>query len=178
MSDSISAPDPEALKKLIQLRLSGEISEEQFAEANGQGFAGSDTEDYAPRAAGSARRTTRGADAQAVDSGNKLACLLHVSQLSAYLLPIVGLVAPVIIWFVFRVKHPELSMHLRQYFNWFVSFIIFAVILGILAVTPVAPLAVVGIFALVVAGVAFPIIAGVKAYGGEVWPYPLAFQIF
>jgi len=174
MSDAITAPDPEELKKLVQLRISGEISEEEFAKANRSTFDDSDTPEISSTAANAADRRS----AQSVDSGDKLACFLHVSQLLGYLLPLAGLLLPVIIWFVFKQKHAQLGEHIRNVFNWLITAIIFALGLGILAMTPLAPLALLGIFALVLAGVIFPIIAGIKAFGGEVWDYPLAFKIF
>jgi len=174
MSDAITAPDPEELKKLVQLRIAGEISKEEFAKANRTDFDESDTAEIDNLSDSVANRRT----AQSVDSGDKLACVLHVSQLLGYLLPLAGLLLPVIIWFVFKQKHAQLGEHIRNVFNWLITAIIFAVGLGILAMTPLAPLALAGIFALVLAGIAFPIIAGVKAFGGEVWDYPLAFKIF
>lgn len=174
MSDSMTVPDSEALKKLVQLRISGEISEEEFARANARDFGGLDATELNDQSENSVGNSDR---AQPVDSGNKLSCFLHLSQLLGYLIPLAGLLAPVIIWLVFKQKHAELTDHIRNVFNWVISMIIYVIGLGIVAVTPLAPVSLVGIFALVLAGIVFPIIAGVKAFGGDVWSYPMALRI-
>lgn len=178
MSASMTAPDPEKLKKLIQLRLSGEISEEEFARSSGQDYSDSETAQDEQNAARSTGRSTENTGAQEEARTNKLACILHLSQLSAFLLPLVGLLVPAIIWFCFHKKHPELSEHIRVYWNWVISIFVFTIVLGILAMTPIAMLSIAGLFALVAASIIFPIVAGIKASGGEVWPYPLSLQIF
>lgn len=178
MSTSTTAPDSEELKKLIQLRLSGEISEEEFARASAQGYSNSEMAQDAQPSAGSTGRATDNAGTQTEDRANKLACILHISQLSAFLLPLVGLLIPAVIWFFFHKKHPELSEHIRVYWNWVISILVFTIVLGILSATPLAMLSIAGLFGLIVASVLFPILAGIKASGGEVWSYPLSFQIF
>ena len=95
---------------------------------------------------------------------------LHLSQLANFLIPIAGLVAPVVIWQLKKDQMPALDPHGKNVVNWMISSIIYACIGALLL------LVFVGFFVLLalgVCGVVFPIIAGIKGNNGEVWKYPL-----
>lgn len=95
---------------------------------------------------------------------------LHLSQLANFLVPIAGLVAPIVIWQLKKDQLPMLDLHGKNAVNWLISSAIYALV-GLLLM-----FVVVGIFVLLalgICGVVFPIIAGIKANNGEVWKYPL-----
>ena len=99
---------------------------------------------------------------------------LHLSTFAGALVPILGFVAPIIIWQVKKDEFPEIDEHGRIVVNWlissmiyfFVSFLLIFVLIGI-------PLMVV----MGIVSVVFPIIGGVKASQGEIWPYPCSIRL-
>jgi uncharacterized Tic20 family protein len=70
---------------------------------------------------------------------------------------------------------PGLKPHGYVVFNWMISAIIYAIISMILMIVGIGflLLAALGLVSLI-----FPIIGGVKASEGEVWPYPLSIKFF
>jgi uncharacterized protein len=101
------------------------------------------------------------------------AFILHMSVLAGFVIPIAGLVLPIMIWQLKKVELPGIDPHGKNVLNWIISEIIYAVacvilILGIIGI----PL----LIALAVVAVVFPIVAAIKANNGEVWAYPLAFR--
>ena len=103
------------------------------------------------------------------------AMILHFSVFSAYVIPIAGLVAPILIWQLKKTELPEIDSHGKVVLNWFISCIIYLVVCVILS------FAMIGIPLLIVLGVLsiiFPIIGGIKANNGELWKYPISIQFF
>jgi len=106
---------------------------------------------------------------------NTWAMILHLSMLLGLAAPVVGFVAPIVIWQVKKNSMPEIDAHGCAAANWMISVLIYAAICFVLSFVLIGiPMAIVlGILAIV-----FPIIAGVKASDGIVWNYPLSFRIF
>ena len=102
------------------------------------------------------------------------AMFLHLSQLGGFILPLLGLVAPIIIWQTQKNKYPILDEHGKAVVNWIISELIYAAIgfVLIFVVIGIPILAVLGIL-----GVVFPIIGGIKANNGELWHYPMTINI-
>jgi uncharacterized Tic20 family protein len=101
------------------------------------------------------------------------AMFLHLSQLLGFLIPFAGLVVPILIWQIKKAEMPEIDVHGKNVVNWIISYMIYMVISVILV------FAFVGVFlipAVVITGVVFAIMGGVKANNGEVWEYPLAIR--
>jgi len=99
--------------------------------------------------------------------------ILHLSMLSNFVIPIAGIIAPIVIWQIKKDEYPIVDVHGKHAVNWIITAFILSVISFILI------FAVVGFFllgALAICSVVFPIIAGIKANNGEVWKYPLTFQ--
>lgn len=96
--------------------------------------------------------------------------LLHISQLAGFLIPFVGLIAPIVIWQIKKNEHPELDAHGKMAMNWILSSFLYMIVAGI------ASFVLIGIpvlLAILFCSIAFPIIAGVKANDGVLWKYPL-----
>ena len=148
----------EELEKLRHMRDTGALSEDEYARAkavllnpNGR------VPDEAARQLQS----------------RQWAMFLHFSLLAGFVVPLAGLVAPIIIWQVKRTEYPELDAHGKIAVNWILSLIIYAVVSGLLILLLVGiPL----LIALGVLTVVFPIIGGIRANNGEVWNYPLSIQ--
>jgi uncharacterized Tic20 family protein len=101
------------------------------------------------------------------------AMLLHFSILAGFILPILGLVIPVIIWQMKKTDLPEIDAHGKVVVNWIISLVIYWIVCLLLAFMFIGvPL----LFVLAALCVIFPIVGGIKANNGEVWKYPLSIQ--
>lgn len=103
------------------------------------------------------------------------AMFLHLSQLLGFtVLPLLGLVAPIVIWQIKKEQYPLIDAHGKAVVNWIISELIYGAIAFVLvfAVIGIPVLAVLGILGLV-----FPIIGGIKANNGELWHYPMTINI-
>jgi uncharacterized Tic20 family protein len=101
--------------------------------------------------------------------------LLHLSVLAGYIVPIFGLVAPVVIWQLKKDELPGIDAHGKNALNWIISHLIYLVICVALFFFLIGiPL----LMALGVMAVLFPIIAAIKANNGEIWRYPLTITFF
>lgn len=99
------------------------------------------------------------------------AMALHLSQFAGYLIPLAGLLAPIIIWQVKKTELPGIDEHGRIVVNWILSSLIYAIVSSLLIFLLVGfPLLII----LAVLLVAFPIIGAVKASSGIAWRYPLS----
>ncbi|MEE4296132.1 MAG: DUF4870 domain-containing protein [Wenzhouxiangella sp.] len=101
--------------------------------------------------------------------------ILHLSVLSGLVVPMAGLIVPVVIYLLKKDQIPSLTPHAHVVFNWLISAIIYAVISFILTFVGIGflMLAVLALLSLV-----FPIIGAIKASEGTVWPYPLSIKFF
>lgn len=98
------------------------------------------------------------------------AMFLHLSMLLGFVVPLAGLVAPIVIWQVKKTDMPAIDEHGKNATNWIISAVIYGIISTILVFV------IIGVFLLIALGILsiiFPIIAGVKANNGETWKYPL-----
>jgi len=100
------------------------------------------------------------------------AMLLHLSQLAGFVVPGLGLAAPIVIWQIKKEQFPELDPHGKMVTNWIISLLIYLVIASVVAAVTCGvgtllfiPIAVVAIV--------FPILGGLKARDGILWKYPL-----
>jgi uncharacterized Tic20 family protein len=101
------------------------------------------------------------------------AMFLHFSLLAGFIVPILGLIAPIIIWQLKKSDLPEIDAHGKMVVNWIISAVIYSVICFLLTYIFIGlPL----LFVLAALCVIFPIIGGIKANDGVLWKYPLAIQ--
>ncbi|MEM1368928.1 MAG: DUF4870 domain-containing protein [Cyanobacteria bacterium P01_H01_bin.15] len=103
------------------------------------------------------------------------AMLIHISQLAGVVVPIAGLVIPIVIWQIKKEEMPELDLHGKIVANWMISELIYFIICGVLLFVLIGFLLFIplGIVAIV-----FPIIGALKAKEGRAWKYPLSICIF
>ncbi|MCU0711825.1 MAG: DUF4870 domain-containing protein [Pirellula sp.] len=102
------------------------------------------------------------------------AMLLHLSVFLGYVIPLGGLIAPILIWQLKKEQFPDLDQHGKMVVNFIISMLIYSAIAFILTFV------LIGIFvgiALMIIGVAYPIIGAIKANNGEFWKYPLILQL-
>ena len=106
---------------------------------------------------------------------NTWAMVLHLSVLASFLLPLAGVVAPIVIYLIKKDSLPGLKPHAFVVFNWLLSALIYGIISLILTIVVIGAL---GLIAVAILTIIFPIIGGIKASDGEVWPYPLSIKFF
>ena len=101
--------------------------------------------------------------------------LMHLSQLTSFVIPGAGIVLPIVMWATNKDEHPEIDLHGRLIVNWILSFIIYLTISFILCFIYIGFFALVALF---IIDIVFIIIASVKANDGIYWRYPLSIKIF
>jgi uncharacterized protein len=154
------------LQKLEQLRQSGAISEEEFAKAKANLLAGSPTGGLG---------SFLGAGGDVEQQTRQWAMILHLSQLASFLVPLSGLVLPIVIWQIKKTDLPGIDAHGKIVVNWIISEFIYVLVSGLLCFVLIGvPM----VFVVLALGIIFPIIGGVKANNGEVWKYPLSIPFF
>ncbi len=101
--------------------------------------------------------------------------VIHLSLLAGYLIPMAGLIAPIVIYVVKKDTLPEIQPHAYAVFNWIISALIYGIAGLILLVVGIGVLV---LIAVAVLSLVFPIIGAIKASDGDVWPYPLSIKVF
>lgn len=125
-----------------------------------------------PRSAPPADQAPETASAGA-ETDNTYLVVLHLSQLAGYLVPVAGLVAPIVLWLV-RKDDPEIDRHGREVTNWIIFEFIGILISALLTLVCIGY---VFLLIFVILGVACPIIGAVKASSGEFYRYPMFFRV-
>jgi len=153
------------LQKLQQLHESGAISDEEFAQAKAKLL-------NPPPSSGP---TSPASSADQEQQTKQWAMFLHLSQLVVFLVPVVGLVVPILIWQIKKAEMPGLDVHGKIVANWIISEILYGFLSIILVYVIVGiPL----LMTLLGLAIVFPMIGGIKANEGEAWQYPLSIQWF
>lgn len=102
---------------------------------------------------------------------NLWAMWLHLSMLLGLVIPVAGLIAPIVIWQVKKTDLPGIDAHGKHAVNWIISAVIYCVVSLVLVFVLIGiPMFLV----LMVLWIVFPIMAGIKGNNGEVWKYPLS----
>jgi uncharacterized Tic20 family protein len=108
-----------------------------------------------------------------VPEDRTLAALTHLSGLSGYIVPLGGIVVPIIIWAV-RKDSAVISTIAKQAIWLNVAvFLLFFAGLAMFLTLVLIPVAVIGWAVLGVAAVALPIIGAIKANQGTYYKYPV-----
>lgn len=108
---------------------------------------------------------------QQVDKQTRIwAMLLHFSIFLGYIVPVAGLVAPILIWQIKKHELPGIEVHGRNVLNFIISMLFYSII-AILLCFFVIGFALLPILGLI--GIVFPIIGGIKANDGIAWSYPM-----
>lgn len=156
----------EELERLHTLHRSGGLSDAEFARAKERLLAG--------EAAPPAPLTPTEANPVDVERRTReWSQWIHFSMLAGLLVPGAGLIAPIVLWQIKKDELPGVDVHGRIAVNWILSVLVYGVASAILILLLIGiPL----LIALAVLSVVFPILGGIKAGKGEVWPYPLTIR--
>ncbi len=117
---------------------------------------------------------------------------LHLSGLSSYVLtatPLIGLVAPIVIWQMKKDIMPKIDGHGKDAVNFHLSLLLYAFAFAIIAIVfsfvtlgfgaiIMVPLGAVVGGALWILGLLFPILAAKAASRGQTYKYPLTIDFF
>ena len=99
--------------------------------------------------------------------------LLHLSVLASMMLPLAGLILPIVMWATNRDRSPAVDEHGKVVLNWIISFVIYSVIAIVLCFTVILlPIGLLMLLALSLVNIVFAIIGGIKANDGILWGYP------
>lgn len=104
---------------------------------------------------------------------NQFCMLMHLSQFAGYIIPLAGLILPIVMWASNKDQSELVDVHGKNILNWIISTIIY-IIIGI-----VLSIVIIGIPILVAVGICsiiFTIIGGLKANEGRIYEYPLAIK--
>jgi len=108
---------------------------------------------------------------QQVDQQTRIwAMLLHFSIFLGYIVPVAGLVAPILIWQIKKHELPGIEVHGRNVLNFIISMLFYSIIAILLCFFMIG-FALLPILGLI--GIVFPIIGGIKANDGIAWSYPM-----
>ncbi len=97
------------------------------------------------------------------------AMFIHFSVLAGWVVPLAGIVVPIILWQLKKDELPGIVPHAHVVLNWIVSSLAYAVVCFVLIFVFIGVL---GFFALALVTFCYSIIGGIKANDGELWEYP------
>lgn len=103
----------------------------------------------------------------------QMGMFLHLSQLINVVIPMGGIIAPIVLWQVKKEEMPALDAHGKMVVNWIISSFIYIVVSVVLTIVLVGFLT---LLAVLILGLVFPIIGAVKANNGELWQYPITIK--
>jgi uncharacterized Tic20 family protein len=100
---------------------------------------------------------------------NQWAMFIHFSILAAWIVPIAGLIVPIILWQVKKDELPGIVPHAHIVLNWIVTSLVYAAICFVLLIVFIGVL---GFVVLGILTVVYAVIGGLKANDGIIWEYP------
>lgn len=106
---------------------------------------------------------------------NTFCMLMHLSQLSSFVVPGAGIVLPIVMWATNKDEFPLVDQHGREIMNWMLSLFIYSLICIPLMFIIVGFFA---LFILVLLNLIFAIMGAVNANDGKLWRYPLCIRFF
>ena len=101
--------------------------------------------------------------------------LMHLSQLTAFIIPLAGLVLPIVMWQTNKDKSELINEHGKNIANWLISSLIYFISGAILTIIGI------GLLIMLIVGVLnviFAVKGAIKASKGELYKYPITFTFF
>ena len=155
------------IQKLSDLHRSGALSDAEFETAKAKLLTGPPAPPATPLAPKPSAVSVMSPEAALKQWG----LFLHLSLLAGFLVPLGGLVVPIVIWQMKKQEIPGLDEHGCNAVNFIISMIIYMVLcIPLFFIVIGFPL----LMVLGILGVVFPIIAALKANEGVCWKYPMA----
>lgn len=119
--------------------------------------------------------TSPGKSLDSTEEERQYALYIHLSQLAGLLVPVLGLLLPLILWQVKKNGSAYIDANGKIVMNWMLSNLIYTVICGILILILIGIILLIG---LQICCLVFTVKGCIKAGKGEVWPYPLSIPFF
>lgn len=155
----------EEIEKLNNLKQSGAISDDEYQKAKASLLQKNQ----------SAGEKFNRAVGQISSDVNTWSMFIHLSQFCGYLIPLAGLIVPIVLWQLKKSESEIIDKHGRIVVNWIITELIYGIVFALLCLIIIGiPL----LIALGILSIVFPIIGGIKANNGEIWPYPLSIKFF
>jgi len=160
------------IERLEELRARGVLTEEEFARAKREVL----RESTPPPLPEPSAKQGSVSDSESLERAAKdWGLFIHLSVFACWIVPLGGIVLPVVLWQVKKDHLPGVDTHGRIVVNWVLSSLIYFALSVILALMVVGiPL----LIALFVLNIVFPIRGAIKASNGEAWEYPLSIRFF
>jgi uncharacterized Tic20 family protein len=102
-----------------------------------------------------------------------LAMLTHLSGLAGYLVPLGGIVVPIVIWFTKSDNKTIAAIAKQAILLNIVAFIMILALVALMLTVILIPVSIVGFFVVGLAAIILPIVGAVKASDGEFYVYPV-----
>ena len=149
----------EDLKTLDELREKGSITEEEFQKEKAK-ILSEDSREYS---------SARNKPLFGMTERTYL-MLMHLSQFASWLVPLVGVIVPILMWTTNKDNNAEVDRHGKNILNFTISYAIYSIALFVIIIGIPFVIVLFAIYAIAV------IIASIKASNGEYWQYPLTIQ--
>lgn len=166
----------EEIEKLNQLRADGAITEDEYQQAKQKLLNEPDPEAAPPPPPPPQAQTQASGPKVMTEQEVKQYCMfIHLSLFAGFLVPMAGLITPIVLWQMKKDEHPEIDQHGKIVTNWLITAIIASVVCFILLFV------IIGFFLFFVLGIiaiVYPIVGAVKANNGELWKYPGSIPFF
>ncbi|TDI48296.1 MAG: DUF4870 domain-containing protein [Acidobacteria bacterium] len=102
-----------------------------------------------------------------------LAMLTHLSGLAGYIIPLGGIIVPIVIWFI-KSENKAIAAIAKQAIILNIAVFVCVLALALIALTIVLlPVSIIGWIVLGLAAIVLPIVGAVKASDGEYYSYPV-----
>jgi hypothetical protein len=125
----------------------------------------------------SAARTLKG---EGGGGSTGLAMFVHLSLLIGFIIPFFGLIVPIVVWITKKDSDDLATANAKEAINFQISVLLWALVILGLAFTGtplVYAAALIGVV-LILACLIMPIVAAVKANGGDQYKYPFTLHVF
>ena len=106
---------------------------------------------------------------------NVFIMLMHLSQLTGFIIPFGGLILPIVMWATNKDQSENINKHGKVVFNWVISSTIYCVVAFMLIALVIGVPLLIG---LCITSLVFIVIGAIKANNGELWPYPISLEFF
>jgi len=144
------------------------MTEETKAEpASDPGPEGEDSTQAHASEPGSGNKPASGMDLD--NQTRQWSMFIHFSVLAGWVIPLAGIVVPVLLWQIKKDELPGIVPHAHVVMNWIASSFVYSLICFVLTFI------VIGVFGFILLGLAtlvFSLYGGIKANEGELWEYP------
>ncbi len=100
---------------------------------------------------------------------NQWAMFLHFSMLASWIVPLAGIIVPIILWQLKKDELPGIVPHAHVVLNWIITSFVYGLICLVLTIIVIGMF---GFMILAVLTVIYAVVGGIKANNGELWEYP------